>query len=77
MSDGRPGGGDGHPLPTGAEARRNEVPEELEKHKAADGEIAEASAATILVNPDGSTYPEGDLGPAGDLGRGSADRQDT
>ena len=53
--------GSGHPLPASAEARRNEVPEDLEARKG-HGDDDAGPSATAPVNPDGTPYEGGDLG---------------
>ncbi len=61
---------EGHPLPASEEARGNEVPEELERHKGEGDDPKSAVQATEPVNPDGSPYR------GGDLGRGPTDHQE-
>lgn len=53
---------DGHPLPESEEARRNEVPEDIEARKGEGGDGKPAVQATAPVEPDGKPYRAGDLG---------------
>ncbi len=52
--------GSGHPLPHSDEARRDEVPEHLEREKG-EGDDGKAAArpGEEAVAPDGRTYPAG------------------
>ena len=68
MSGNSPDGG-GHPLPASAEARANEVPENLEARKGR-GDDDPATTASAPVKPDGSPYQ------GGDLGRGPTDNEE-
>ena len=57
MSGGR---GSGHPLPHSDEARRDEIPEHLEREKGeGDDEKAAARSGEDAVAPDGKPYPAG------------------
>ena len=51
-------GGKGHPLPESDEARRDEVPESLERAKGEGEEGKEAvQPKGEAVDPDGTSYP--------------------
>ena len=75
--------GKGHPLPGSDEARRNEIPEHLEREKGT-GDDAEAvvQPADQAVEPDGKPYRYADLGRGpdnsgdGDLKQDQAAHQD-
>jgi len=60
--------GKGHPLPASAEARHDEIPEELEAEKGlgddSEGVIQPAGEA---VNPDGEPYRYADNGRGEDI----------
>ena len=70
--------GKGHPLPRSAEARHNEIPEHLARHKGrGDDARALVQPEEDPVAPDGEPYRYGDLGRGEDeLRRDQAEHQD-